>query len=226
ISLLSPNGDANDSWMTPAGILAVTVSGLTASSFAALTIDMLGLGSIDLAKLAVIVLNPGEDDQFFVDGQAINETLMAGDPALQANDGGTVFETQASTWLGDELDIQAIFEDGYSYTTSHNVNFYELGGPGDDNFIYVNGAVVDEGTWGIIWGNGTTPDVQMELQEANDYVENFIPGVGWYEPENDQPYGPWYAAGGAFSGTGLSASGAFEASAPAAPDLSAWLNAA
>ncbi len=106
------------------------------------------------------------------------------------------------------------------------MTFFELGSADDDNFIYVNGSLVEEGDWGIIWGDGNTADIQMSLEEANAYVENFTPSTQWYEPENDQPYGPWFAAGGTFSGTSLFAGSEFAVSAPEGPDLSVWLNAA
>ncbi len=104
ISLVSPNGDANENWFNPAGILAVTVSGLTVSSFAALTVDVLGLGSIDISKFAVIVLNPDSNDQFFVDGQIINETSMSADPNLQAGDGEPCLTSRRRHgWAGNRM---------------------------------------------------------------------------------------------------------------------------
>lgn len=147
-----PGGDPNQTMTTPAGILVVNVTGLTALNFASLTLGMLGLGGIDLSKPAAIVLNPDGSDRFFVNGVRINATPLTADPNLQPNDGGTVFGVRATDWLGPNLTLQGIFADRMMVFPQPLVNFFELGTADDDISIVVNGQTIEEGNWGVVWG--------------------------------------------------------------------------
>jgi Ca2+-binding RTX toxin-like protein len=224
--LMSPSGDAVNAATTPAGILAVTVAGLTAANFAGLTLAQLGLDSIDLSKIAAIVLNPEATDRFYVDGIRINETLLKNDPNLQANDGGSVFTTRDTPILGPDLDIQGVFQDRTLIVPQPNVSFFELGEADDEFFIEVNGARVDEGNWGVVWGDGISTDVLMTLDEAQSYIDNFVSIPYWSEPTDPRAYGSFFVAGGSFTGTALAASGGFTAPTPPDTGISDWLLAA
>ena len=112
---------------------------------------MLGLGGIDLSKIAAVVVNPDGSDRFFVNGVRIDAALLATDPNLQPDDGGRVFTTRLTDWLGPQLMVQASFEDR-TLITPH-VDFFELGSADDEIFIVVNGQTIDEGTWGVVWGS-------------------------------------------------------------------------
>jgi Ca2+-binding RTX toxin-like protein len=221
--LMSPSGDAANAATTPAGILAVTVAGLTAANFAGLTLAQLGLSGIDLSKIAAIVLNPEATDRFYVDGVRINATLLKNDPNLQANDGGSVFTTRDTPILGPDLDIQGVFQDRTLIVPQPNVSFFELGEADDEFFIEVNGARVDEGNWGVVWGDGISTDVLMTLDEAQSYIDNFVSSPYWSEPTDPRAYGSFFLAGGSFTGTALAASGGFTAPTPPDTGISDWL---
>lgn len=223
----SPGGNANQTGATPAGILVVTVAGLTAENFANLTLDLLGHGALNPSQFAAIIVNPGGSDRFYVDGVLIDAAALANDPNLQPDDGGLVFTIRETPWLGPTLNVQAIFEDRYTVIPTHNVNFFELGSPEDDEFIFVNGMRVDEGTVGVVWGIEGAPDLLMTQEQALDYIENFDTTPYWYEPEDPRPYGAFFVAGGAFNGQALSTNGGFTGTTPEdIPGIADWLAAA
>ncbi|MGQ0564240.1 MAG: hypothetical protein ACT4OK_04115 [Gemmobacter sp.] len=219
-----PGVDPNQTWTNPAGILVVNVAALTALNFASLTLGMLGLGGIDMSEIAAIVVNPDGSDRFFVNGVRIDAALLAADPNLQPDDGGAVFTTRATDWLGPQLMMQAIFEDRWLYTPTPMVHFFELGGPDDDLSEVVNGITVEEGNWGVVWGGAADgSDLLMTLEEAQDYIDAFDTTPYWIEPTDPRPYGPFFVAGGAFNGSALSSGGAFSATAPADAISADWL---
>ena len=220
---VSPTGTANQTWTSPAGILVVNVVGLTTANFAALTLNMLGLAGINLSKLAAIVLNPDASDLFLVDGVRINAATLAANPNLQPDDGGAVFTTRPTDWLGPNLAVQALFQDRMLVTPQPEVNFFERGSADDDISIVVNGQTIEEGTWGVVWGGEGTPDLLMTLTQAQDYIDAFDTTPSWPEPTDPRPYGPFFVAGGAFSGQALGTNGRFVAAAPPDLPISDWL---
>ena len=221
---VSPAGDANQTWQSSAGILAVYVAGLTALNFAAVTLDMLGLGGNDLSKLAAIVPNPDASDRCLVDGVRINAATLLADPNLQPDDGGTVFGVRPTDWLGATRDVQAVFEDRMLATPAPDVDFFELGEAGDDLSIVVNGQTVEEGNRGVVWGGEGTADLLMILEGSQDQIDNFDVTPYWLKSADLQPYGPFFVAGGGFNDSALSYGGRFATTAPPDAILADWLN--
>ncbi len=207
---------AENEHVAQVGIVVAHVSGLTELNFADLTFDMLGLGGIDLAKIAAIIVNPDAGDRFTqVVGGAVS--TMTSEDYEGSNDEYLYFGTMQSNYLGATRPIQA----------------YYVSEPATE--IEVHLEITSDEFENVLRTYYWTPfeederifEIDDESQrEASEYIESFQlsyidPGI----PPDDVPDSNWFVTGGGFHGASLSSDGSVSATMP--PDtgasLTGWL---
>jgi hypothetical protein len=190
------------------GIAVVRIDGLTAESFAQLTLADLGLGDIDLSKIDAIIINPDQGDVFLQDGYLIDaSTLVDGWIPEEA---ALVFDVQQSTYLGgaESHAIQSLFNTDFETRHSDQWQNYLI-------TVTPTRTVVTEVDSYVEVGEGGYASLEEAIVGTTAYAELIFAEYGdLAQVASDVPIYSFFIVGGHFSGASLIDNGDFTVTLP------------